>query len=83
METAADIALIMEKLGYKKFNIVGSSAGTMVAHHVIRDYPDRVRCGIMDAGLPLDPGIMCNYTSSIVNTLKNYFKECRNHPAGT
>ena len=52
----------------------------MVAHHVIRDYPDRVRCGILDAGLPLDPSIMYNYVPSIVNSLKNYFEECRNTP---
>lgn len=80
VETAADIAMIMEKLGYDTYNMVGSSAGTMVAHHVIRDYPDRVRCGILDAGLPLEPGIMYNYVPSIVNCLKNYFEECRNNP---
>ncbi len=54
VETASDIAIILSKLGYDKFNIVGSSAGTVVAHHVIRDFPDRVRCAILDAGLPLD-----------------------------
>ena len=31
VETAADIAMIMSHLGYEKFNLVGSSAGTMVA----------------------------------------------------
>lgn len=40
VETAADIAMIMSHLGYEKFNLVGSSAGTMVAHHVMRDYPE-------------------------------------------
>ncbi|MCF7833073.1 MAG: alpha/beta hydrolase [Candidatus Marinimicrobia bacterium] len=76
VETASDIALIMSKLGYEQFNIVGSSAGTLVAHHVIRDYPDRVRCAILDAGLPLDPELKINYVPSIVACLKNYFKEC-------
>ena len=80
IETAADIAVIMENLGYEKFNMAGSSAGTMVAQHVIRDYPDRVRCGILDAGLPLDQSIILNYVPSIVNCLKNYFEECRNTP---
>jgi pimeloyl-ACP methyl ester carboxylesterase len=80
VETAADIALVMKHLGYEKFNIVGSSAGTMVAHHVIRDYPERIRCGVMDAGLPLDQDILINYVPNVVNSLKNYFKECRNEP---
>jgi len=81
VETAADIAMIMKNLGYKKFNMVGSSAGTIIANHVIRDYPDMVRCAILDAGLPLDPSIFYNYVPSIVNCLKNYFEECRNNPA--
>jgi pimeloyl-ACP methyl ester carboxylesterase len=80
VETAADIALVMEHLGYEKFSIVGSSAGTMVAHHVIRDYPERIRCGVMDAGLPLDQDILINYVPNVVNSLKNYFEECRNDP---
>jgi pimeloyl-ACP methyl ester carboxylesterase len=80
VETAADIALILSKLGYDKFNIVGSSAGTMVAHHVIRDFPDRVRCAVLDAGLPLSSEIMVNYVPSIVDCLKNYFEECEKDP---
>lgn len=79
-ETAADIAMILSNLGYDKFNIVGSSAGTLVAHHVIRDYPDRVRCGIMDAGLPIDSTIMKDYVPSIIETLKRYFVECNSDP---
>ena len=78
VETAADIAMIMKRLGYEKFNIVGSSAGTIVAHHVIRDYPDMVRCAILDAGLPLDPSIIIDYVPSIVDRLKIYFQECGN-----
>lgn len=79
-ETAADIAMILSNLGYDKFNIVGSSAGTLVAHHVIRDYPDRIRCAIMDAGLPIDTTIMKDYVPSIIETLKRYFVECNSDP---
>ncbi len=78
VETAADIAMVMDGLGYEKFNLVGSSAGTIVAHHVIRDYLEKVRCAILDAALPLDPGVMINYVPSIVDCLKTYFQECEN-----
>jgi len=78
VETAADIAMILSELGYDKFNIVGSSAGTLVAHHVIRDYPERVRCAIMDAGLPIDSTIFKDYVPNIIQTLKQYFEECSN-----
>ncbi|MFC2090221.1 alpha/beta fold hydrolase [Bacteroidota bacterium] len=80
VETAADIAMILSELGYDKFNIVGSSAGTLVAHHVIRDYPERVRCAIMDAGLPIDSTIFKDYVPNIIQTLQQYFEECRNDP---
>jgi len=77
-ETAADITMILSKLGYDKFNIVGSSAGTMVAHHIMRDYPNRIRCAILDAGLPIDTIIIRDYVPSIIETLKRYFEECNN-----
>ncbi len=78
VETAADIVMILSELGYDKFNIVGSSAGTLVAHHVIRDYPERVRCAIMDAGLPIDSTIFKDYVPNIIQILKQYFEECSN-----
>jgi len=81
VETAADIALIMTGLGYDKFNIVGSSAGTLVAHHVIRDYPERVRCAVMDAGLPIEPTIVRDMVPNFIDVLKRYFEECKNDPA--
>ena len=34
----------------------------------------------MDAGLPLYQEVMINYIPNIVNSLKNYFEECRNDP---
>lgn len=80
VETAADIAMVMSGLGYNKFNIVGSSAGTLVAHHVIRDYPNRVRCAILDAGLPIDPTIFQDIVPNMINMLKQYFTECQNDP---
>ena len=81
IETAADIAMIMTGLGYDKFNIVGSSAGTLVAHHVIRDYPERIRCAIMDAGLPIVPTILRDMVPNFIQVLKKYFEECNNDPA--
>lgn len=80
IETAKDIHMVMDALGYDKFSLVGSSAGTLLAHHVINENPDRIRCAILDAGLPIDPGVLINYVPSIVNCLKNYFEECRRDP---
>jgi pimeloyl-ACP methyl ester carboxylesterase len=80
VETAADIAMVMKGLGYEKFNLIGSSAGTLVAHHVMRDYPEMVRCAILDAGLPIDSTISRDIVPNMVETLKNYFRECEDDP---
>lgn len=77
IETSKDIHMVMDALGYNSFSLVGSSAGTLVAHHVINENPERIRCAILDAGLPNDPEILINYVPSIINCLKNYFEECR------
>jgi pimeloyl-ACP methyl ester carboxylesterase len=76
-ETAKDIHMVMNALGYNQFSLVGSSAGSLVAHHVINENPERIRCAILDAGLPVEPSLLINYVPSIINCLKNYFEECR------
>jgi len=76
-ETAKDIHMVMDALGYSKFNIVGSSAGTLIAQNVIRENPERVRCAILDAGLPVEKTLLCNYVGFIVERLKIYFSECQ------
>ena len=75
-ETAKDIHMVMDALGYDKFSLVGSSAGTLVAQSVIKENPERIRCAILDAGLPIDSTLLINYVPGIINSLKNYFKEC-------
>jgi pimeloyl-ACP methyl ester carboxylesterase len=77
IETVSDIDLIMTELGYDHFNMVGSSAGTMVAQHMIRDYPERLRCVILDAGLPINSGIFQNMVPNGIDRLKATFQMCR------
>jgi pimeloyl-ACP methyl ester carboxylesterase len=53
LESANDIALVTSALGYEQFNLYGNSAGTLLAQHVMRDYPDRLRSVIIGSVLPL------------------------------
>lgn len=75
-ETAADIAMIMTTLGHDKFNIFGTSAGTMVAQHVMRDYPQRVRSVILNAAVPLGVPFFRNMMSNASESLERMFKHC-------
>jgi len=76
VETAADIAMIMTTLGYDKFNIFGSSAGTMVAQHVMRDYPQRLRCVVLNAAVPLGQSFFRNMMSNASKSLDWMFEQC-------
>jgi pimeloyl-ACP methyl ester carboxylesterase len=81
VETAADIAMIMTTLGYDKFNIFGSSAGTMVAQHVMRDYPQRVRCVVLNAAVPLGQLFFRNMMSNASESLERMFELCKSDEA--
>ncbi|MGQ7868092.1 alpha/beta fold hydrolase [Sunxiuqinia sp. sy24] len=79
IETAADIAMIMTNLGYKQFSLFGSSAGTFLAQHVIRDYPDRVSCAILNAGVPIGTKIS-DMVPDGIRSLKRLFEKCEGDP---
>lgn len=53
VEIAADMAMVMTALNYDQFCIYGTSAGTIVAQHVLRAYPERVTSVVIDSTAPL------------------------------
>lgn len=76
VETAADIALILSSLGYEKFNLFGSSAGTIVAQHVIRDFPERVRSVVLNAAVPLGRPWLAEMMPNAAASLEKAFRQC-------
>ena len=56
VETAADVVMVMNALGYDTFNVYGTSAGTILAQHLLRDYPDRLRSVVIDSTVPAGRG---------------------------
>jgi len=53
VENAADIVAVADALGYDQVNLYGGSYGSLLAQHIMRDYPERVRSAILDAVSPL------------------------------
>ncbi|UCC63815.1 MAG: alpha/beta fold hydrolase [Anaerolineae bacterium] len=53
VENAADIVAVADALGYDQINLYGGSYGSLLAQHIMRDYPERVRSAILDAVSPL------------------------------
>lgn len=54
VENAADIEAVRLALGYEQVNIYGSSYGTLLGQHYMRDYPDSIRSAVLDAVVPTD-----------------------------
>jgi pimeloyl-ACP methyl ester carboxylesterase len=75
-ETAADIAFIMSALGYDRFNLFGTSAGTMVAQNVMRDYPERLRSVTLNAAVPYGPTLFKEMLPNAARSLKRHFDMC-------
>jgi len=76
VETAADIALILSSLGYDQFNLFGSSAGTIVAQHVMREFPERVRAVVLNAAVPLGRPWLAEMLPNAATSLEAAFRQC-------
>jgi pimeloyl-ACP methyl ester carboxylesterase len=56
-QSAADVDLLREALGYEEWNIYGISYGTRLAQTVMRDHPDGIRSVILDSPYPLEANL--------------------------
>ena len=57
VESAHDVADLMQALGYEQYNLYGVSYGTRLALEVMRQHPEHVRAGVLDSTVPPDrPG---------------------------
>jgi pimeloyl-ACP methyl ester carboxylesterase len=75
-ENAADIPFVLTALGYDRFNLFGTSAGTLLAQHILRDYPDRLRSVILDSPLPLDARPYAEFVLGATQSLSRRFEAC-------
>jgi pimeloyl-ACP methyl ester carboxylesterase len=77
LESASDIALVTSALGYEQINLYGNSAGTLLAQHFMRDYPDRLRSVIIGSVLPLAMPDISFMPTTASETLHLLLMRCR------
>lgn len=80
LENADDLPLVMSSLGYGRFNFYGVSYGTMLAQHLMRRHPDRLRSVILDAVVPLETNYITESLSSHNRAIRQLFEQCRRSP---
>jgi pimeloyl-ACP methyl ester carboxylesterase len=78
LESAADVPMVVQAAGYSgQFNFYGVSYGTMLAQHLMRDFPDRLRSVVMDSVAPLDTSFIVQLPRSTDRALRRFFEACR------
>ncbi|MEJ2207462.1 MAG: alpha/beta hydrolase [Anaerolineae bacterium] len=78
VENAADIVAVADALGYDRVNLYGGSYGSLLAQHIMRDYPERVRSAILDAVSPLrhEPNLLYK-AHAMDHALRLLFTRCQ------
>ncbi len=78
VENAADIVAVADALGYDQINLYGGSYGSLLAQHLMRDYPERVRSAILDAVSPLrhEPNLLYK-AHAMDGALRLLFTRCQ------
>lgn len=81
LEITADIVMALAALGYDEFNFYGVSYSTMVAQHMMRDYPERLRSVILDSVAPLSVNGFVQLPNSADEAFHLLFESCAADPA--
>ena len=80
LENAADIVMVLTALGHEKFNFYGVSYSTMLAQHLMRDYPHRLRSVILDSVAPLSVNGFVQLPNSADRAFRLLFESCEADP---
>ncbi len=80
LENAADVNSLREALGYAKINLYGVSYGTLLALHVLRQYPQGLRSVIIDSVVPPQKNFIPDAPQSENRALDAVFTSCAQQP---
>jgi pimeloyl-ACP methyl ester carboxylesterase len=78
LEITSDIVMA---LGYDRLNFYGVSYSTMLAQHMMRDCPERLRSVILDSVAPLSVNGFVQLPSSADQAFRLLFESCASDPA--
>lgn len=79
-QNALDIGILMEALGYEKYNLWGGSYGTKLGAYIMKYFPDKIHASVLTAPAALDNQALENRFPDFVNALDELFKLCGKNP---
>jgi len=75
-ESADDLIMIMDALGYRKFNALGVSAGTLLGQQLLKRHSDRLRSVLINSVVPVDWTLNSAWPASSAQHLERLFAAC-------
>lgn len=79
-QSARDVGMLFEHLGYAKYNLFGGSYGTRLARVVQDLFPDAVYSSVLDSPAPLSGDFLLNRLNSFSLSLSRIFDYCNDTP---
>ena len=79
-EIASDINDLCTLLGYKFYDLWGSSYGTRIALTIMKNYPEKIRSVILESPLPPNVKTFENINNNFRNSINSLFDKCDKDP---
>ncbi len=76
LENAADVNDLRAALGYRQINLYGVSYGTLLAQHVMRNFPQALRSVVLDAVVPTTTNFVPDVARSGNRAFGELFAAC-------
>ena len=81
LANAADVAAVAATFGHSKIDLYGVSYGSLLAQHVVEQFPTLVHAVILDGVVPKDREPNLEYQVSKNDAFANMFADCAASPA--
>lgn len=78
-QNAKDVGMLMDHLGYEKYNLRGGSYGTRLARFVADYFPEKINAAIYDSPAPYRSDYLLSRLEDYSNALRKVFDYCQNN----
>ncbi len=76
VESAADVDVIRQALGFDTVRIYGGSYGSLLAQHVLRDFPEHIESAVLDGIVPMGQNSLAQSARNRDDTWSALFESC-------
>jgi pimeloyl-ACP methyl ester carboxylesterase len=80
-QSAADVAMLRQALGYEAWNLYALSYGTRLAQTILRDNPAGVRSVVLDSVYPIEANLVTETPDNLKRAMDVFFAACANDEA--